>query len=746
MSWLSGIVGKAEDLLNQVDQTAAQALHKSQTQSENRIGETFVNLNSVSQFPQTIGRKENYQMRSDYASAEVNKQIPSFSQKVTTTTKLSASPTKQAVGKSKVTDDDEKLLEFLNSNETISVSKKPLTPKNVSSPSFNVALEKKPEINLNLVKMEKIDETYQTSDNIHDTKQTKMNESENISFIAEKERNLIVEDKNIEEHNLEILTEEKISEMKTINQLPESSMINTVDDNLKKENELLRKEIVSLNQETTSLLHRNKDIEAEMKRMQKKLDHWNCQVSDSDRLIRELQEREVDLTASLNAKDSQLAVLRVRLQEADQELKVKRSLVEKLHTENERLLQDHNNSSGLHNQMLESVKEKLQETEMALQREKDAYKLAQAENMHRISQLEDEKQKLAESLTATQKMMAEEKAHNKELSSQYKFASLNLETLKREFSDYKQKAQRILQSKEKVISSLKDSQLMYREPGDGSETIIDSPALNVELEELRQECETLREELQRANKNAENFQSELQETERIAQNDINEYQDQLKNMEEQFVQEQQQRLSLEQECLQQKEEIKYIQEDLTRTKTNLQSRIQDRETEIEKLRKQLTAKSLSVSSQSELETRLHALTESLIQKQTVVEALSTEKNSLVLQLERLEQQLRELHDSGSRRQNTVVGIGAAELSHEKYQSKNNYFLESPYDGPIARKVKTVYGVIDSFSIRLGIFLRRYPIARIFVILYMFLLHLWVMIVLLTYTPEIHRSQHNSNQR
>ena len=45
---------------------------------------------------------------------------------------------------------------------------------------------------------------------------------------------------------------------------------------------------------------------------------------------------------------------------------------------------------------------------------------------------------------------------------------------------------------------------------------------------------------------------------------------------------------------------------------------------------------MSTSSEAELENRLHALTESLIQKQTMLEALSTEKNSLVLQLERME--------------------------------------------------------------------------------------------------------------
>jgi len=47
-------------------------------------------------------------------------------------------------------------------------------------------------------------------------------------------------------------------------------------------------------------------------------------------------------------------------------------------------------------------------------------------------------------------------------------------------------------------------------------------------------------------------------------------------------------------------------------------------------------KQSATSSQEELENRIRTLTDSLIHKQTVVEALSTEKNSLNLQLERLE--------------------------------------------------------------------------------------------------------------
>ena len=54
------------------------------------------------------------------------------------------------------------------------------------------------------------------------------------------------------------------------------------------------------------------------------------------------------------------------------------------------------------------------------------------------------------------------------------------------------------------------------------------------------------------------------------------------------------------------------------------------------LSQQLATKALISTSEEELENRVRALTENLIQKQTLIEALSTEKNSLVLQLERLE--------------------------------------------------------------------------------------------------------------
>ncbi|CAF3889872.1 unnamed protein product, partial [Didymodactylos carnosus] len=63
--------------------------------------------------------------------------------------------------------------------------------------------------------------------------------------------------------------------------------------------------------------------------------------------------------------------------------------------------------------------------------------------------------------------------------------------------------------------------------------------------------------------------------------------------------------------------------------------------------------------------------------------------------------------------------------------------ESPNDVDLAKKVKRAVSELDKLGIRLGVFLRRYPIVRLGVLFYAILLHAWVLLVLSTYTPETH---------
>ena len=72
------------------------------------------------------------------------------------------------------------------------------------------------------------------------------------------------------------------------------------------------------------------------KHLELKLEHAQNQMMQQDRIVRGVEEKEKDLNEALKAKDSQLAVLRVRMQEADDELNSKTELLRNLTAENER--------------------------------------------------------------------------------------------------------------------------------------------------------------------------------------------------------------------------------------------------------------------------------------------------------------------------------------------------------------------------------------------------------------------------
>jgi len=171
-----------------------------------------------------------------------------------------------------------------------------------------------------------------------------------------------------------------------------------------------------------------------------------------------------------------------------------------------------------------------------------------------------------------------------------------------------------------------------------------------------------------------------------------------------------------------REQLDYAQEELYKQKSTTSTRLAERETEIERLRSQLTTKSLGSTTEKELENRLHLLTENLIQKQTLIEALQSEKHSIFLQLERSEKRLDDYEKIFASKANSgSVSIRMGHGGDEEMllpNSKEPIFRESPYDHEVTKKVKRAATEIDKFSIRLGVFLKKYPIARIFVLFYM----------------------------
>ncbi|XP_071159170.1 golgin subfamily A member 5-like [Mytilus edulis] len=720
MSWLSGITGKAEQLLNKLDQSAADALTTAETQSQ-ECSSKYNALNSVTLDSSSFVNKPLKQSTiskktltvSDIESTS-NKKVTTASIQTGTKTQLSTS-TPQSWTKKKV-DNDEALFDFLNSSEPLDTSKKKVTPTSSArhsrhSSTSSVLSNKGGKITENPPSSNSGSSIVHV-DSIHGSGSERGSPSET--------------DVNVDVATLaEAMLDQSPSNSVHSSQDHESNGETQTLSSLELENKLLKNEVQSLNQEMSSVVNRAKEAEMELLRLKKKMDEYNRSSSKHDHVLRELQTRESDLMEVLNAKDSQLAVLRIRLEEADKNLQSSKKEMDRLQGEKSRILQDHTDSSGMHSQALDSLKQKLAEVEDSLKAEQQSYKQAQQESVGRQGLLEKEQKTFTDALTLAEKKASDDRTKVKDLTNQLKLARHNLDCAKQELAEYKEKATRILQSKERLIASLREGS------GASGESVGVS---NLEYDSVKQERDMFREELQHSRMTAENLGLELQEIESQLQQDNDSANEQIRSMEENLQEEKRIRLDFEQEILNQKQELQYTVEEMSRQKTAFQNKIADREADIEKLQNQLTTKTMSSSTEGELESRVRSLTESLIQKQTMLESLSTEKNSLTLQLERLQQQYKDIQSSSLRTNTTVVQVHEEDDVRQRLPA---FMRETPTDAEVTKKMKRAVSTIDKFSIRLGVFLRRNPMSRIFIILYMVLLHVWVMVVLMTYQPEIH---------
>ncbi|KAL2099175.1 hypothetical protein ACEWY4_005655 [Coilia grayii] len=750
MSWFTDLAGKAEDFLNRVDQGAATALIKHQSRKDSfpssyNDAETsqynHADFSSVTPDTQHQYQTSVHDRGHDFISTAADNikkskaTLLAGTANVSTVTPLgssSAGSTKASstfVRPKKDEDvNDDLLFKFLNSSDPPQAERKEVKrelPK-VSGPAEEVTPAPPPAAFAALPAVPSAPSTPPSTRGL--------SRASSFSSLSASVHSVKTEDGSVKDQNQD--TPESSDSGLAVPQDPappepappvEESQSQVLS-NLRLENQLLRSEVASLNQEMASVIQRAKDTQEELNIARARTDKWNTDQSRTDRTLRELRSQVDDLTEALSAKDGQLAVLKVRLDEADQLLKVRNSALEEAQNEKSRILQDHSEGNNLNSQAIHTLQDRLREAEAAVKREQDNYRQMQNEYTARLSRAEGEKQALAEALTATERRMAEERHRAEEQQQQAKTARTAADSAKQELQDYKHKASRILQSKEKLISSLKE--------GSGLEALEGGSAGALELEELRHEKELQREEIQKLQGQVHTLRAEIQDLETAALTEAESWREQHQDLQEQQAQHIRAKQEQEAEVERYKQEIQYMEEEQHRVKDTLQSRVKDREEEIQKLRNQLTNKTLSSSSQVELESRLHQLTETLIQKQTMLEALGTEKSSLVFQLERLEQQLKSVQ--GGQSGGSAINMAGMEGPGARQRNTPVLFTDHDNQGAgVYGKVRKAASTIDRFSIRLGIFLRRYPMARVFVILYMALLHLWVMVVLLTYTPEMH---------
>lgn len=729
MSWLSEFTSKAENLLNKIDQSAATTFNESTNvvSPDQHIGEINVakepqNFASTKYVPPTSlvnktfdSQEKKHPVHLTLNNSAETSQPSNQGIKTEIQTNLARSSSSPSLNKK----EDDLLFEFLNSNNPVTVKKGHV--RNLSGPKTSTPRKTLP-LSSNASSSRPVPSTQPA-----EQKQNDAVDSAPPVMSAQKSEKDIT-DRSKKEN------EKDRSDQSQQHRNDEANKIDaTRISNLELENKLLKNEMHSLNEELASTLTKLKEQQQETEKYKLRYDNRRSQQNeDYERIQKEFESKEVDLTEALKAKDSQLAVLRVRIQEVDMELQKKTKTLEEVQEQNERLFKDHSDSTGVQSVALYNIKFKLEEAEDHLRLERNEKENIKSELMNLQTKRQSEQRQYTETIKQLQARQSEGRDKSREIEVKLKQSGDAANIARKELKDYKDKAARILQAKEKLINSLRQ----------GTDLTEASPVLLSELEETKQERDALRDELQQTKYNLEKVRSEYLDLELLHNSEYDENQQRIDSLQSSLQDESQKRQHAEEDMKRYMQELQFTREDLHKIKKSQISQTQQHETEMKKLQQHVTAKvkQNTNSSQDELENRIRTLTDSLIHKQTMVEALSTEKNSLVLQLERLEKQYHDVQSSLTRRNKDHSTDIEDPESGSRLQP-----MASIMPSQITQNMhwKKTVNDIDKFSIRLGVFLRRYPIARLMVIVYMFILHLWVTFVLLTYTPEMHTSDPHS---
>lgn len=297
-----------------------------------------------------------------------------------------------------------------------------------------------------------------------------------------------------------------------------------------------------------------------------------------------------------------------------------------------------------------------------------------------------------------------------------------------ELQEYRKKAQATLQMKEKIIEELKAK-------GSSTDQNLDNnneKILNMEINGLRQENQHLRDEMKNLHDQIESSKALIENLEQQLNDKTAEISSIHNANREKLTIEQRRAQQFESENLILNQELNAVRDEMNRQQKSFSARLHEKTNELMKLRSQMSESPTLLSDNGNFENRMQSLTQALVKKQAALETVTAERNAMRLQLEKVEDQLRHLMVEQRQQRSQIINVN--DTDDVKAQMPL-LMQENPFDTNVTRRVKRAYTSLDSAGIRLGVFLRRYPLVRIMVFIYIAFLHLWVMFVLLSSTPS-----------
>ncbi|XP_059481123.1 golgin-84 [Neocloeon triangulifer] len=291
-----------------------------------------------------------------------------------------------------------------------------------------------------------------------------------------------------------------------------------------------------------------------------------------------------------------------------------------------------------------------------------------------------------------------------------------LTTLRENFEKYRTRAQSVLSEKDTLIARLKDHQPTEQELQQ------EDKLENEEIKLLRLGNEEVSNQL-----SAVRAELSLREEEKtqIARA-LNEVQASLDVTKQTLTSAEHEIIFYKEELDRQRSEVVRLSHECDKLKTAQVSKPPSRPTQPD----------INSDYMVDLDNKVRSLTATLVKKQQAVEILTAERNAMRLQLEKTELRLREsahVYSSG------MIACDMNTTDDAKAGMMSGFLRERLVDSGMSRRVRRAYSTFDSLA---GSLMRRHPLAKICLIAYMLLLHIWVLGILFTYTPDSH-NKHNT---
>eukprot|EP01119_Soliformovum_irregulare_P003532 TRINITY_DN1417_c0_g1_i2.p1 TRINITY_DN1417_c0_g1~~TRINITY_DN1417_c0_g1_i2.p1 ORF type:complete len:422 (-),score=183.05 TRINITY_DN1417_c0_g1_i2:674-1939(-) len=353
------------------------------------------------------------------------------------------------------------------------------------------------------------------------------------------------------------------------------------DDEAQNENRLLRDEIISLNQELTTMSNKLRTTEQDLDQVSMDMQEAQRTLYEKDKLIASMKKRELEFDTKINDKNATASNMQSKIDEVKDELRLRDQKISQLQEKLNHLTFDKNSTAEASNYEKQVFTDQISQLELQLEDSRKEMNSMKQQHLEKQVQLESNMASLQNSLANAQRSLDEKSYEITRLGQQIKETHDNEKSVRQELSDYKLRATKVLQAKEKEIRDLTENSGIKNIQVENSLISAD------DLTKLQTEKEALKEERDEARSKISQLENEIMENEAAIREELSQ---QILKFEELVEKERRKVTAFNLEISAKNQEVFTIREEIERVTRSASETTRAKDAEIARLKREVIFK------------------------------------------------------------------------------------------------------------------------------------------------------------